>query len=176
MTPHRETLRPDAHWYVVCTHIHAEARAAQHLRRQGFTVYLPRFQKRRKHARKIEIVAAPLFPRYLFVSIDIGAQRWRSVQGTLGVSHMICHGNDPVPVPNAVIAAVRAREDERGFVTLDKAPRFAAGDKVRVCDGAFADCAGLFEETVDHARVSILLDLLGRKVRVMLDAEALEAA
>jgi transcriptional antiterminator RfaH len=64
----------DSGWYVVQTQINAEAKAARNLLRQGFAIYLPRYLKRRSHARKIEKVPAPLFPRYLFVQIDLETQ------------------------------------------------------------------------------------------------------
>ena len=38
---------------------------------KDLTTYLPRYLKRRRHARRVDIVAAPLFPRYLFVAIDM---------------------------------------------------------------------------------------------------------
>jgi len=68
------------------------------------------------------------------------------------------------------------REDERGYVRLDLGPRFALGDKIRVVDGVFDACLGLFDGRTDHERVAILLDLLGRKVRVVLDGDAIAAA
>ena len=45
----------DARWYVVQTQVNGEARAAQNLMRQGFEIYLPRYLKRRRHARKIDL-------------------------------------------------------------------------------------------------------------------------
>lgn len=163
-------------WYVVRTHVHGEAKAAQSLLRQGFGVYLPRYLKRRRHARKIDMVAAPLFPRYLFVGIELASQRWRSVHSTFGVSHLVMNGEGPAHVPNAVIESLRAREGDNGFIKLDCKPAFAHGDKVRVLTGAFVDSLGLFEGMGDRERVSILLDLLGRKVRVMLDDGAIAPA
>jgi transcriptional antiterminator RfaH len=165
-----------ARWYVVQTHGHAEAKAFTQLARQGFTAYLPRYLKRRRHARRIETVAAPLFPRYLFVTVDIMCQRWRSIHSTIGVSRLVCNGDDPVPVADDVIETLRAREDEQGFVTLRQRPRFALGEKVRVLDGVFADCLGLFDGMKDSDRVAVLLDLLGRKVRLVLDDFSVAAA
>ena len=75
-----------------------------------------------------------------------------------------------------VIDTLRSREDANGFIQLDPMPSFSAGDRIRVATGAFADAFGLFEGLSDHARVAILLDLLGRKVRVMLDADMVVAA
>lgn len=163
-------------WYVVQTHVNAEVKAAGNLGRQGFSVYLPRYLKRRSHARKVETVARPLFPRYLFVAIDLAAQRWRSIQSTLGVSHLVCVGDRPAQVEDGVINALRAREDDVGFITLARRPAFSPGDKVRIVEGAFIDSLALVEDVSDHDRVAVLLNLLGRKVRVFVGADLIAAA
>jgi transcriptional antiterminator RfaH len=163
-------------WYVVQTQVNAEAKAARNLIRQGFEIYLPRYLKRRSHARKIEKVPSPLFPRYMFVQIDMATQRWRSIQSTFGVSHLVCNGADPSPVAQQVLSALKAREDESGYVKLDQRPKFALGEKVRVLAGAFAENLGLFDGQADRDRIAILLDLLGRKVRVSIEADMVAAA
>jgi len=163
-------------WYVAQTHSRAEAKAAAHLGRQGFPVYLPRYLKRRRHARRVETIAAPLFPRYLFVGIDMMTQRWRSIQSTIGVMQLVCNGEEPAAIDDRIIAGLKARENELGFIQLNQRPNFRPGDKLRVIEGVFCDSLGLFEGTTDNERVTILLDLLGRKVRVMLDAEFIAAA
>ncbi len=166
----------EARWYVVRTHVHAENKAAAHLVRQGYSIYVPRYLKRRRHARRVEMVAAPLFPRYLFVAIDRMTQRWRSILSTVGVTHLVRHGDEPAVVPPGVVEALRGREDERGLIKLDLRPSFTPGAKIRVVEGVFSDCLGLFEGMADRERVAILLDLLGRKVRVVLDGESVAAA
>jgi transcriptional antiterminator RfaH len=163
-------------WYVVQTQVHAEQKAAAHLERQGFSIYLPRYLKRRRHARRVEVVAAPLFPRYLFVGIDLHQQRWRSIFSTVGVSRLVCNGEMPTAVSEHVVKALQSRHDDGGFVKLDQRPSFRPGDKIRVLDGAFADCLGLYEGLKDSERIAILLDLLGRKVRVMVDIDSVAAA
>lgn len=165
-----------ARWYVVQTQTNGETKAAQNLQRQGYEIYLPRYLKRRRHARKLDFSAKPLFPRYMFVAVNMATQRWRSIQSTFGVSRLVCNGDDPAAVPEGVVDALRRREDEKGFVRLEQTPTFTPGDKVRVLAGAFMDSAGLFDTIADHDRVSILLDMLGRKVRVMLDADLVGAA
>jgi transcriptional antiterminator RfaH len=165
-----------ARWYVVQTHVNGEAKASDNLRRQGYETYLPRYLKRRRHARKVDFTAKPLFPRYTFVAINLATQRWRSVQSTFGVSRLVTNGDSPAMVPEGVVWALRAREDAKGFVNMEAAPAFARGDRIRVLAGAFMDSAGLFNGMADHDRVSILLDMLGRKVRVLLDADLVAAA
>lgn len=163
-------------WYVVQSQPNAEHKAVAHLGRQGFGTYLPRYLKRRRHAHRVDIVAAPLFPRYLFVAIDLTTQRWRSIFSTVGVSRIVCNGDIPAAIPEQVVATLKMREDAGGFVHLDHRPNFRAGDKIRVIEGVFADCLGLYDGMRDSDRVAILLDLLGRKVRVMVDVESVTAA
>ena len=163
-------------WYVAQTHPRAEEKAAAHLARQGFPIYLPRYLKRRRHARRVETVAAPLFPRYLFVAVDMAAQRWRSIQSTVGVMQLVRNGEAPAAVSNRIVEELKNRECGLGFIQLDQSPTFRLGDKLRVIDGVFCDSLGSFEGMSDGERVTILLDLLGRKVRVRLDAEFVTAA
>lgn len=164
----------NSRWYAVRTRVHAEAQAALRLSAQGFVTFLPEYRKRWRHARRVEIRRAPLFPRYLFVLLDLAADRWRSVNGTIGVERLVAFGDIPVPIPSTVVEDLIGRRDGEGFVPLYAAPK--PGDHIRVVDGAFAAALGLFESVADADRVAILLDLLGRKVRVVLDRMSVEAA
>ncbi len=161
-------------WFVVHTRANGEDAAAQHLARQGFGVYLPRYSKLWRHARRTERVTRPLFPRYLFVALDLAVDGWRAVRSTIGVTDIIRRGEAPVPVPSGVVEAIQAREDENGCFALPS--RLKAGEPVRLLDGAFASLVGLCEGMADDERVVVLLELLGRKVRVRLAAESLEPA
>src|ERR1700677_4673692 len=97
-------------WYLVHTRPHSERKAAEHLGRQGIETYLPRYLRRTRHARPIDMVAAPLCPRYLFVDIDIMTQRWLAIRSTLGVSDLGRNGDSPAEVPGQVILGLRRRE------------------------------------------------------------------
>lgn len=163
-------------WYVVRTHVHAENKAMLHLSRQGFRTYLPRYLKRRRHARRTEIVSAPLFPSYLFVAIDVARQRWRCIQSTFGVVGLIFNGDGPAAISSSVVDELKAQECDKGFIRLTPKRMFKPGDRVRIEDSAFASCVGLFDGMTGEERVNVLLDLLGRKVRVTLDADFVSAA
>ena len=152
------------------THPRAEVKAVVHLARQGFETYLPRYLKKRRHARRVETVEAPLFPSLSVRCGRYGDAAVALISSTFGVTHLVCNGDDPAPIADDIIDALRDREDETWAHSSSRAPSFATGDKVRLLDGAFVDCIGLFEGMKDIERVSVLLDLLGRKVRVLLDA------
>jgi transcriptional antiterminator RfaH len=163
-------------WVVAHTHVNAELRAEHHLRRQGYEVYLPRYAKTRRHARVVEKVARPLFPRYMFVACAPAQMRWRSITSTVGVQHLVMAGDMPLLAPDGIIAELKSREDESGLVLLARGEDFVKGAKVEVISGPFSDQTGLFECIDDNQRVSIMLDILGRQVKTRLPLEAIRAA
>lgn len=161
-------------WYVVYTQAQKEVVAARNLVNQGFEVYLPRYRKQCRHARRVYNVMAPLFPRYLFVNLDPAAQRWRAINGTVGVSYLLCEGPDPMPIPDEVIDAILARDD--GGNVHVAAPTFAKGQRLCVTEGPLADLEGMFECVDDSQRVVLLLEFMGRTVRTRLPSHAVTAA
>ncbi len=154
------------HWYVVHTQPRGESLAITNLNNQGFETYLPRHLKRRRHVRRTEWVPAPLFPNYLFVRFDIDRTRWRSIHSTFGVRYLVCNGELPAPVPHGIVEDIRSCEDDAGVVVVSKQAPFDKGELVQIMTGALCDQVGLFDCATDNERVFILLDLLGRKVRV----------
>lgn len=116
-----------------------------------------------------------LFPRYLFVRMDVEAMRWRSILSTVGVMQLVCRGSDPCPVPDAAIAEIRRREDAAGYVALSPASSPHPGGQMQVTEGAFADCIGLVEALTDQQRVTLLIHMMGWPIRVTLGAESVRA-
>jgi transcriptional antiterminator RfaH len=163
-------------WYAAYTQSHAEDKALDHLQRQGYSVYLPRYRRWVRHARKRMLVYRPLFPRYLFVGLDRLTQLWRPIRSTVGVAGLVSSGDEPVPVPPEIIEALRRREGEGGFDLLSPVQSVSPGDAVRVIDGPFQDLVGRLLGVADHERVFVLLDVLGRSVRASVAAQAVEAA
>lgn len=161
-------------WYVVYAQAGKEQVAVQNLIKQGFTTYLPRYRKRCRHARRVYDVMTPLFPRYLFVRMNPALQRWRSINGTIGVSYLLSDGPDPIAIPDEIIDAIH--DQERDGIVQVAPPSFAKGQKVCVTDGPFAEFEGLFECVDDERRVVLLLEFMGRVVRTRLPGHAVTAA
>jgi transcriptional antiterminator RfaH len=162
-------------WYVAHTQPRAEELAKTHLERQGFKVYLPRHLKRRSHARRVDQVAAPLFPRYVFIEMDLDNARWRAVHGTRGVQYLVCNGETPAAVPDGVVDEILARQDERGFVRTLEARRMRKGEPLKIVAGAFRGHDALFEGLSDKERIVVLLNLLGRPVRAAVALNAVDS-
>lgn len=120
-------------WYVVHSQPNAEWKAAEHLERQAFCCYLPTYLKQRRHARRIDTVKAPFFPRYLFVWLDVTRKRWRAIHSTVGVNRIVSRGLLPTPVMPGVVEALRQRENKDGLIDIaHSASRMRRGDRVRV--------------------------------------------
>lgn len=155
-------------WFAVHTHPRDERLAATNLTLQGFEVFYPRYIKRRSHARKIQWVPAPLFPRYLFVAFDAAKISGRAIRSTRGAIDLVRTGDMPVSIPDGVIEEIRLRQDEAGYVVLARSLGLKRGDRITVDSGLFAACEAIFEAKRDEDRVVALLSLLGRQVRVNL--------
>lgn len=144
------------------------------VRKQGFVADLTRYRRRRCHSCSVDWVLAPLFPRYVFVSWDPSAVRWRSINGTFDVQYLVCCGDGPARVPAGVVEEITAREGADGSVALNRG-RFSKRERLRVQARAFADCIGLFDQMAENERVWMLLELLGRQVRIRVPASAVGA-
>lgn len=162
-------------WYAVHTRPAREAMAVENLARQGYSTYLPRHRRLVRHARRRAIVLRPLFQRYLFVGIDRARMAWRPVLSTFGVAGVVCSGGEPLPVAVEVIETLQSREREGTFDEISAVARLKLGDCVRVSEGPFADFVGRIIASREAARVTILLEFLGRMVKAEVPAVSIEA-
>ena len=155
-------------WGVVVSQPCSENRALLHLQRQGYECYLPKILQRRVQRHKTVLVEQPLFNRYLFIKI---VSQWRSIFGTRGVSHLLLNGEKPAFVPEIEIVKLKSREKD-GFVQLPEKSqeRFTLGQKLKIPRGKFASLSGIYQGMSKRQREVVLLDLLGREVRVELAA------
>lgn len=161
-------------WYVVYSQPHREFYTQTQLAAQGFRTFLPRYRKTVRHARKLTTVSAPFFNRYLFVSLDLSRDQWRSVRGTFGVTSLISDGMFPIPVPQGIVESLIGIADADGFVTPGEG--LHPGDRVRILAGPFAEQIGELVRLDGARRVRVLLQLLGGAVAVSMERDQLMSA
>lgn len=162
-------------WFVVYTQPLKETVAKQHLEEQGYDVYLPMFKKTRRHARRIDEVLQPLFPRYLFVGLDLKLDAWRAVNGTRGVAYLLLNDGHPLGISTSIIEELKILENN-GVVPVECVSAFTKGENLRVVDGVFKDQVAVFQRMGDKQRVQLLLNFLGRDTRITVPVYAVEAA
>ncbi|MEM7300500.1 MAG: transcriptional activator RfaH [Pseudomonadota bacterium] len=157
----------NARWYVASTQPSREKLALQNLKNQDFQTFLPLRRKTVRHARKLMNRSTPFFPGYVFIRMDAGQQRWRPINGTLGVRQLILSGNEPQPVPFGVVERLQDLTDETGH--LDFSPDLEVGSSVRVLSGPFADLVGKLDRYDGAHRVRVLLSIMNGEVPVLID-------
>lgn len=161
-------------WYLVYCKARQEDAAASGLEEQGYAVYLPKLRVRRRRRGGTAEVEQPLFPRYLFAAPGRAKQSIGPVQFTVGVQKLVRFGTVYLPVPEAVVTALRAREDPETGCHRLKTPVMKRGDRVRIGSGALAGIEGVFEARTGRDRVIVLLELLGRQTPTVVPLEELE--
>ena len=155
----------EARWYVAQVKPSGFARAEANLDRQGFETFMPQRRKTVRHGRQMRDVLCPVFPGYLFIKFGLERADWRKINSTFGVSKLISfEAGKPAPVPDALIAGLRARCDNHHV--LQPLDELHTGVRVRMLSGAFAEFIGEVEEMVANDCVRLLFELMGQTTRV----------
>jgi transcriptional antiterminator RfaH len=159
-----------AYWAAARFQPKYEKLALHFLRLSGYAVYLPRLRGQRiVRGRKVEITP-PLFPGYVFVTIEL---QWHAAHRAPGTNGLVLNGGGPAHVPDSVIDELRARE-RNGLIELPRVRGLRAGDRVRIASGPFAGQFGLYAGMRPRQRVEVLLSLLGAQQRVTLPKDDVE--
>jgi transcriptional antiterminator RfaH len=162
---------------------------AKEIKRVGFEVYSARLrkmvmpmsrnlshaQRQHRHLLARERIE-PLFPGYEFIRFDPVVHNWHSVFGMIGVFGMLCAGNLPVPMPDAFIDGLRAREVNGAIpAEIPVLEVFAIGEQVRISrDCSFKGLMGTIGRLDSGGRIRLLLDFFGGKTLVELTAADVE--
>jgi len=76
-------------------------------------------------------------------------------------------GDRPQPVPLGIVETLVASTGEDGLLKVR--PQLSVGDPVRLLQGPFAEYLGTLDRLDGSGRVRVLLEMLGRRVPVMVD-------
>lgn len=151
-------------WFLVQFKPNSHRLAERNLKRQGFETFLPLQMITRRQNDRFVSETRPLFPGYLFIRLAPEAAPWRKINSTYGVSRIVSFRDIPSPVPNGLVAALLSRCDPDGRIQI--ATNVAAGDKVTVIDGPFAEFVGTVETIDAEKRLWLLLDFMGQSTRI----------
>lgn len=109
-----------------------------------------------------------MFPGYLFVRLDLAQQNSAPIRSTRGVSDFVRFGAEPKPVPDVIVETLLCSAANAGE---SAEPLFKPGDPVTIVSGGFAGLKAVFQAEKGTDRVILLLDLLGRCVRIALQRD-----
>ncbi|WP_283638835.1 transcription termination/antitermination protein NusG [Marinovum algicola] len=147
-------------WFVAQLKPNGLALALRNLGRQRFATFVPE----RFEALRGATVRRPLFPGYMFVRFDPVQHGWQAINSTRGVTRLLLNDpRRPSPLPAQFMAGLIARCDDKGLVLPPE--DFAAGDRIRVISGPFADLVTKVDALDKEDRLRVLIELMGQKVK-----------
>ena len=159
-------------WYLVYTKPRQERIAQEHLMRQHYHTYLPHIQVHRRRQQAYQLLIEPMFPRYLFIHLDEQNDNWGPIRSTRGVVTLVRFGGVAAKIPTDLIQILQQRENELNTVKKNKAI-FQIGDEVCILDGVMAGYKGIFAAKSGAKRVTILLDIVGKAMRVEMPIDSI---
>lgn len=160
-------------WHLIHTKPRQEELAKEHLERQNYSVYLPMAVVRRKRRGKSVRVVEAMFLRYLFIHLSNETDDWGPIRSTIGVSSLIRFGIEPAKIPQTLIDALIARENSEGIHELP-VKDFEHGQEVVISEGPFEGYEALFATYEPKERVSLLLKIAGKTVKIQLKQDLIE--
>lgn len=166
---------PNANWYAVYVKSRHEFVVYGELQRKGIETFLPAVTKLNQWKDRKKKVDVPLFPGYLFVSIEPAPEEFMKVLKTRGaVTFISLEPGNPTPVAPEEISTLKILLDvgER----IDVYPHIKQGTRVRIKNGAFRGAEGILTRKEDHHVLLVSIDLLGRCIGVKIYADNVEAA
>lgn len=170
-----EALTSVPAWYCLRTQRKREHIAAGALLHQveGIEVFCPRIsQVKRTRTGKKRFLEA-MFPSYLFARFAYSEQ-YRQVIHTQGVSGLVENGDQRV-IPTPVIEALRASIPGELIEVAD--PSIEPGARIAILSGGLKGLNGtVIAQLPAKERVEVLLEFLGRELRVAVDIDQIHLA
>ena len=153
-------------WYLIQTKPNAHSKACDHLKRQGFKVFLPTISTTKKKGDKFVNKLSPLFPGYLFLGMPSDNFTWRAINATRGVYRAVTLDGKYRALDSQIISAIQLRCDKRDVIQdIDK---IKAGDRVKIEKGPFAEFICKVDRIEDNKRVWVLISLLQQQTRAQI--------
>lgn len=155
-------------WYLVQVKPNSLSRALVNLDRQGFGCFVPRERRSVRRSGKFVTAELPVFPGYVFVTLNPDDGSWRAINSTYGVARIVSFGAGPVHLPSGLMLELLARYSPQGEGTsID----LRVGDEVVIREGPFADFVASVEGVDPEQRVHLLIEFMGRHSRVTVEAD-----
>jgi transcription elongation factor/antiterminator RfaH len=160
-------------WYVIHCKPYREKQVCDYLVAKGFDTFYPTYLIQPVDSRPPK--SKPFFPRYLFVQADLDESGTSTLNWIPGAVGLVKYGDTPATVPEHIIHQLKARVAEIEAVGGVQAHQIGPGERVHIVRGPLAGCEAIFDLALTGTeRVRVLLTILGRQVKVHINADAIE--
>jgi transcriptional antiterminator RfaH len=158
-------------WFVLQFKSNSHHIAAKNLNRQGFETFLPLHETTSRRTSRFVNTSKPLFPGYMFIRFEKAALDWHKINSTYGVSRLITFNSTLKSIPTIFVDHLMKRYDISG--KLLPIQKLKKGDQVAVLKGPFANFIAIVEKYEADQRIWILMDLMGRKTKIITPSDNL---
>ncbi|NOY15181.1 MAG: transcription termination/antitermination factor NusG [bacterium] len=163
-------------WYVIHTYSGHEYKVANQIKQRAqtlelvdkiFEVIIPTQEKILIKQGKKHQINERVFPGYILVRMILDDNTWLAVRTTQGVTGFVGAGNQPIPLPEKEVKAIKK-------LMISETPKFktkfSVGEAVKIIDGPFSDFLGTIESIDEEkGKVRVLVLFFGRETPVDLD-------
>ena len=160
------------HWYLIQFKPNSYRLAERNLHRQEFETFLPMQQITRRKASRFVSDLKPLFPGYMFVSVNSDLAPWRTINSTIGVSKLVSFEGKPKPLPLQLVSGLMLRCDASGALLPPKS--FSEGDSVEMLTGPFTNFIATVDTIDPEQRIWVLMDFMGQNTRMQVTTDQLQ--
>jgi len=159
-------------WFILQFKPNSHHQARKNLTQQGFEVFLPLHDTTSRKLSRFINTSKPLFPGYMFIRFNRAESKWHKINNTYGVSRLITFNSTLKPIPTSLVDNLMKRYDLLG--KLLPIQKLEKGDQVTVLKGPFANFIATVEKYEADQRIWILMDLMGRKTKIIAPSDALK--
>ena len=159
-------------WFILQFKPNSHHQATKNLTRQGFETFLPLHDATSRKLSRFVNTSKPLFPGYMFIRFNRAEAEWHKINNTYGVSRLITFNSILKSIPTSFVDSLMKRYDLSG--KLLPIQKLKKGDQVTVLTGPFANFIATVEKYEADHRISILMDLMGRKTKIQTPSDALK--
>jgi len=168
-----ETHTSQNYWRCAYTKRSEERTASYELSKLGFETFVPIIVRDKRD----ELTKEIMFPRYVFVRIDLAVDGWQRTAYARGVSHLVGSSvGVPYRMRDDVMTQLRERCSNDGELyvkELEKGAQVSLGDLARVVSGPFTSFEGICVRGPKD-RVTLMLMMFGTARPVALNQSEVE--
>jgi transcriptional antiterminator RfaH len=153
-------------WYLVITKPNEEAKVERQFADAKIEHLYPKMRTNRLRMRKLITVTEPLFPRYMFIRIDL-EEKFRLIKYTRGVTGFVDFGYGPVTVDESIVKGMKAKE-KNGYIEVNNNNRkYRKNDLLRIKRGVLKDIDVIFDGYLSgEERVSLLINNVSSNIKL----------
>ncbi len=166
-----------AAWYAIHTYSGYEEKVAENIKQRAqtldmtdriFDVVVPKEKQIEIKNGKRRVIEKRIFQGYVLVQMLMDDAAWYAVRNTPSVTGFVGSGNEPTPVSEDEIRAIKKRMGmEEPRYKMD----FAVGEVVNITDGPFKGFEGAISEIDEQkGKLKVLVNIFGRETPVELDS------